>query len=125
MFDEIPSRDGWYVAKAKLKNDSFVDLLRNGAELDWKKPDFPVMLYPNQRWAKVFREMSYFDEQGYQVFRKPVAKYLCRDWNRQHAAEEHVVEFDLIFCVDVESDTNRSGQEKSRERLVHLDLKEG
>jgi hypothetical protein len=123
MFGEIPSKDGWYVANAKLKDGSHVDLLRAGAALDWSKPAFPAMLYPNHRWGKCFREMAYYDEMGYQVFRAPVAKYLCREWNMRHRPEKHVIEFEFVICFE-----NAIGHQKTsaadivRERLVYLDL---
>jgi hypothetical protein len=122
MFDNVPSKSGWYVAWAKLRDGSDVDLLRKGSTLDWTKPYFPASMYPNYRWRKCFREMAYTDEQGYQVFRAPVAEFLCRDWNRRNRPEKQVAEFDLIYCNEA-SDENRSlGQSPVRERLVHLDF---
>ncbi len=98
MFGEVPSNDGWYVAWAKLKDGSEVDLLRDGAPLSWERPALPTAAYPNHYWKKLFREMTYFDGQGYQVWREPVAKYLCRDWNRRHPIEKHVEQFGFYLC---------------------------
>jgi hypothetical protein len=124
MFDEIPSKNGWYVAAAKLNDGSEVDLLRRGATVDWSKPHFPAGLYPNHRWRKCFREMSYADELGYQVFRLPVAKFLCRDWNARNTAEKQIAEFDLIYCNERDAGAmNLSTVQSSlREQLVHLDF---
>lgn len=128
MFGEIPSMDGWYVARAKLRDGSVVDLLRNGAALDWKRPDFPARLYPNHLWQKLFREMCYFDDQGFQVYRAPVATYLCRNWNGGHPAEKQVAEFEFIFCVADKEHAH--GQPISspriyRRQLVRLDFTPG
>jgi hypothetical protein len=123
MFDTIPSKDGWYVARAKLKDGSEVDLLRQAAPVDWDRPDYPAGIYPNHRWRKLFREMAYEDELGFQVFRVPVAEFLCRDWNARHTAEKQIAEFDLNYC----SDSDVKARDMSglpiivRERLVHLD----
>jgi hypothetical protein len=123
MFDEIPSKNGWYVALAQLKDGSEVDLLRHGAPVDWDKPPFPAGLYPNHRWRKLFREMAYEDIKGYQVFRVPVAEFLCRDWNARNPAEKQVAEFYFIYCTL----SHAKAEDKSnlpityRERLVHLD----
>lgn len=124
MFDEAPSRNGWYVARATLNDGSEVDLLRHGAKVEWSKPEFPAALYPNFRWRKIFREMSYADELGYQVFRMPVARYLCRDWNARHPGPTQIAKFDLEFCS-----LQRAGsgeipnlQFTVRENLAHLAL---
>ena len=126
MFEDVPSKDGWYVARAKLTDGSEVDLCRRGAAVDWNRPTFPAGLYPNYRWRKLFREMAYEDEIGFQLFRAPVAEFLCRDWNARHPAEQQITEFDLIFCM--ESGAKSVGgsiiQTAVRERLVHLNLSE-
>ncbi|MFO1501578.1 MAG: HTTM domain-containing protein [Verrucomicrobiota bacterium] len=123
MFEDVPSRSGWYVARARLRDGSEVDLLRQGAVIDWSKPSFPAGLYPNHRWRKLFREMAYDDEKGYQVFRAPVAEFLCRNWNARHPAAQAVVECDLVYCMqsDVKQPGARNMQMTVRERLVHLE----
>jgi hypothetical protein len=123
MFDEAPSHNGWYVAWAKLRDGSEVDLLRRGASLDWNKPRYPAAVYPNYRWRKCFREMSYEDEQGYQVFRMPAARFLCRDWDARNSFEKQIAEFDLIYCLDRPTGAaDSSSQISPREQLVHLDF---
>ena len=123
MFESIPSKDGWYVACAKLNNGTEVDLLRHGAPVDWKKPEFPARLYPNHYWQKLFREMAYDDEQGFQLLRAPVADFLCRNWNERNTPEKQVAEFEFIYCtVDKAKAKELWPARILRERLVHLDL---
>jgi len=124
MFGEIPSHDGWYVARAQLKDGSQVDLLRRGAPLDWRRPAHPTRMFPNLYWQKLFREMTYFDEQGFQVWRAPVAEYLCRDWNARHPPEKRVEHFEFDFCTLDPVDTNTPPQTR-RSRLVRLDFQSG
>lgn len=121
MFGAIPSRDGWYLARAKLNDGSEVDLLRHGATLEWKKPNFPARVYPNYYWQKLFREMAFDDEQGFQLLRRPVAEYLCRDWNAHHSADKHIAEFEFIYCMADKSRAKTTGHIE-REQLLHLDL---
>lgn len=126
MFGEIPSMDGWYVARAKLRDGSLVDLLRHGAALDWKRPEFPARMYPNHFWHKLFREMTYFDDQGFQVYRAPVAQYLCRHWNARNPAAKEVAEFEFIFCVlDKEHAAATPVPRIFRRQLVRLDFTPG
>jgi hypothetical protein len=40
----FPQKNGWYVAVAKMKDGSEVDLLRHGAAVDWNKLPFPARL---------------------------------------------------------------------------------
>lgn len=99
MFGETPSRNGWFVARAKLADGSGVDLLRDGSPVDWNRPAFPATHYPNHRWRKLFREMSYTDDLGFQVFRRPVAGYLGRSWDAAHPGARQVRELALVFCT--------------------------
>lgn len=122
MFDEVPSKNGWYVAWAKLTDGSEVNLLQRDGTLSWTKPNYPAALYPSHRWRKVFREMAYEDILGYHVFRLPIAQYLCRNWNAHHGLSQQVAEFDLVFCTEQKVDApGKSNVEiTQRERLVHL-----
>ena len=123
MSESIPSKDGWYVAKAKLKDGSDVDLLRQGAAVDWKKPEFPARMYPNHFWQKLFREMAYDDEQGFQLLRAPVAEFLCRNWNARNTPEKQIADFEFIYCMVNKAEArNMSTPRIFREQLVHLDL---
>jgi hypothetical protein len=123
MFEAIPTKSGWYVGRARLHDGSEGDLLRHGAALDWNKPAFPVRLYPNRYWVKLFREMTYYDQQGFQVWRAPVAKYLCRQWNAHHPTDKQIVEFEFIFCMENKAEgVTSSGGRIFREQLVYLDL---
>jgi hypothetical protein len=123
MFESIPSKDGWYVARAKLNDGSDVDLLRQGAPVNWKKPEFPARLYPNHYWQKLFREMAYDDEQGFQLLRAPVAEFLCRNWNARNAPEKQVAEFEFIYCTLDKTEAKQLLPPRIvREQLVHLDM---
>ena len=100
MFEDTPSNDGWYVARAKLRDGSEVDLLKNGAPVDLNRPKDPAGLYPNHRWRKCFREMAYEDAKGFQVFRLPVSQFLCRRWNNQQPPEKQIAGFELIYNLE-------------------------
>jgi hypothetical protein len=122
MFAEAPSTNGWCVARATLTDGTQVDLLREGAPVDWSRPQDPGGIYPNTHWLKCFREMSFTDARGYQVFRQPVAEYLCREWNRSHAADKRIADFVLVLCAENRSHYGvGSSPATIRETLVHLD----
>lgn len=123
MFDETPSRDGWYVSIATLRNGATVDLLRDDAPIDWTRPDNPAALYPNHRWRKLFREMAYEDVIGYQIFREPVAEYLCRQWNQRQSPEKQIEQFEFYYCMEQKSQPTTQSQDITREKLTHLDFR--
>ncbi|MCA9167995.1 MAG: HTTM domain-containing protein [Planctomycetales bacterium] len=120
MFAESPSRSGWYVARAKLRNGDEVDLLRAGLPVTWERPRSALDVYPNHRWLKCFREMSYSDEMGFQVFRQPVAQYLGRNWNEHHVVAEQIASLDLIFCRNDDATMQTSAADISRESFARV-----
>ncbi|MCA9214327.1 MAG: HTTM domain-containing protein [Planctomycetales bacterium] len=121
MFGEAPSKDGWYVAQAVLSDGSKIDLLRDGEPVTWERPRNPAGIYRNHRWSKCFREMSYEDAIGYQVFRQPIAEYLCREWAKRHDAEKQISEFSLVFCQqETTIDEMSLGPRTRRDTLVLL-----
>jgi hypothetical protein len=119
MFEDVPSKDGWFIVRGKQVDGSEIDVLRDGAKIDWNRPDWPPGVYPNQNWQKLFREMAYDDELGYQVFRLPVATYLYRTWNARHPAEKQLIELDFIYCMEVR-DANTGEKKVYREQLVFV-----
>ena len=124
MFIAAPSKDGWYVSRATLMDGSRVDLLHGGAKVVWTRPDNPAGMYPNHRWSKCFREMSYDDDMGYQVFRQPIAEYLCRNWNQNHGQERNISEFELFFCMEHPDQTGITANPRIlRETIAHVDLR--
>jgi hypothetical protein len=68
--------------------------------------------------------MAYADELGYQVFRLPIARFLCRRWNAQHPPPRQVAEFDFIYSMETTPSIGPGLTRKSiaRERLATLDL---
>jgi hypothetical protein len=122
MFADAPSRNGWYVAKAVLADGTEVDLLREGAPPSWERPRNPAAIYPNERWRKILSGLSYGDVTGYDVFRRPVAEYLCREWDRGRPPEKRVADFALVFCMETSGQGSGPASMPRRVTLVRLDL---
>jgi len=95
MFAPLPKLDdGWYVIPAKLRGGAEVDLFRNGAPVDWAKPDPVVALYPNSYWQKYTENLWLRDFAQARLY---YARYLCRTWNAAHGGDEELRTFDIVY----------------------------
>ena len=69
--------------------------------------------------------MAYDDEEGFQLYRAPVAAFLCRQWNAHNPAEKQIAVFELIYCMaNKAKTTSLLSQQIFREPLIHLELSE-
>ncbi len=94
MYVVPPRNNGWYVAQARLRDGSMVDVLRGGAPVDYEKPKWIANTFPNQHWRYLFR---YLTDAGNERFRQGVADYLYRDWNARHGPDQQIVVLDLLY----------------------------
>lgn len=89
--------DGWPVLAARLANGREVDLFRNGAPVDFRKP-YPVSaIFKDSRWRKLLLALyrsNYTYEGPY------VAAYFCKKWNESHPKAEQVGSYNLWFMVE-------------------------
>ncbi|MEX0586221.1 MAG: HTTM domain-containing protein [Pirellulales bacterium] len=95
MFSQPAEVDGWYVARARLRDGTIVDLLRDGAPATEKKPERVSESFDNHRWRKWCQNLldPYYQER----FSAPLAEYLCRAWDERHDEAQHVVVLDLLY----------------------------
>jgi hypothetical protein len=114
MFDRPASRDGWCVLAARLANGRQVDLRQGGAPLRWDRPASIVDLSPNHRWRKYY--LNVLRERN-RPLRSLLCRFLARQWDRSHSAEEAVTAVDLYF---LEERTMPPGQPpRTAQRLLH------
>lgn len=86
--------DGWFVIPGKLKDGTWVDLFRDGAKLDFKKPSGNIPFHKNFRWYAYsinLRNKRYPEQLPNYV------KYLCRDWNSKHGREKRLERLIVYF----------------------------
>jgi hypothetical protein len=94
MFARPTTQNGWYVARATLRDGDTVDLLRSGEAASFEKPADLAARYPNHRWRKLFLNLSH---ERNELFRQGVADYLCRSWNERHEPPRQVVAMELVY----------------------------
>lgn len=87
MFGKPTRFDGWCIAAARLADGRTVDLLRQGALIDWDKPARVVNIHPNHRWRKYFGQLAREKKEKYYP---PLCQYLAREWDATHPAAEQV-----------------------------------
>jgi hypothetical protein len=89
-----PTSYGWYVVPGRLLDGSEVDLFRQGAPVDWSKPDAISNMYVNNRWRKYHLNLALKDYRGYRLY---YGKYLTRQWNARHRGDDRVSSFEIVF----------------------------
>ena len=90
MFSRTITCEKWMVFRAELANGDAVDIYRGGAPAVMEKPANLSGTYPNHRWRKL-NVLLCSTKWRWQRYRRPVAEYLCRQWNATHGPEEQVV----------------------------------
>jgi predicted DCC family thiol-disulfide oxidoreductase YuxK len=96
MFAPFPAKDdGWYVIPGTLRNGKAVDLFRQGKDVTFNKATYPSLEYKNHRWRK------YMELLRKRPALQPVyARYVCREWNRQHSGDQILEELEIVFVLE-------------------------
>ncbi len=97
--------DGWYVIPGILADGREVNLFKNGPKLSrlgffpvsYEKPSMLARMYPDQRWQKYLMNIA---EKENVEYRLGYGKYLCRTWNKEHARNEQLLTFKIIFVLE-------------------------
>ena len=89
----VLKEDGWYVLEG-ITNDSLqIDLNRNGADVDFNKPESVLALIDNDRWRK-FGE-AYMQESNAHL-RIHYCKYSINKWNAENPGKK-VKQLNVIY----------------------------
>lgn len=95
MFAPYPTKaSGWFIAEAKLKNGTSVDLMREDGKLSWDKPEKVDETFQNYRWRKYLTNMT---RNEYKKYRPFYGQYLCRTWNAKHPGNLSVESLEVFF----------------------------
>ncbi len=97
MFSPPLLDDGWYVIPGKLRDGTEVDLFKNGAPVDWSKPEYVYRTYKNTRWRKYLMNLWMASYSSHRLY---YGRYLCRDWNSRHPENKLLDQFDIDFMQE-------------------------
>lgn len=92
-----PSKDGWLMVVATLRDGSQVDLFRDGQPVDYSKPAHVADLYKNTRWSKYTSNLF---SRGGRKHRRPYATMFVRRWNAHHPESRWVRHIQLVQMVE-------------------------
>ena len=114
MFSPFPLKeDGWFVAAATLNDGRKVDLIADGAPLQWKEPPNLSTTFRDAQWQKYLLNLWPVENaphRGYYV------AYLARQWNEAHAPDQQLKTLDLIYMQQ----NNLEGFRKDKVKKVVL-----
>jgi hypothetical protein len=112
MFSPNPAHfDGWFIAAGTLANGKVVDLLRNGDPVRHQPPATIPWMGDDYRMAN-FRENV---RNQLRLLGADYGDWLCRSWNREHAGDERVEQFEFAW---MQVDLTPGG--RSEPRLIWL-----
>lgn len=97
MFAPFPSRaDGWMVFPGVLEDGREVDVLKDGAPVDWAKPA-QMSTHRNLRWHTYRWRIWEKDRAGHRLY---YGRYLCREWNARAEAGARLVRFEMVWMQE-------------------------
>ncbi len=98
MFAPAPYRaDGWFVIPAELANGDTVDIFKNGAPVNWERPERVAATYRNTRWSKYLRTIR---QPKYKTALKHYVRWLWRDWDKNHPSDQRLQKFQMFFVME-------------------------
>jgi hypothetical protein len=98
MFSHPPDADYRFVARARLRDGSVVDVLRGGAAVDTSDLERLSPAATNVRWMLLYIGLT---SDGHAVYAQDVAEYLRREWNRTHDDQRKVENLELLLLQHV------------------------
>jgi len=95
MFSPFPLKeDGWFLAPARLRDGSEVNLMQDGAPLRWKEPDNLSSTFRDPLWQKYLLNLWSPANSAHRAY---YAAYLVRQWNEHHDQKQRVKSVQLIY----------------------------
>jgi predicted DCC family thiol-disulfide oxidoreductase YuxK len=106
MFASAPKHNSWYVVAGTLKGGEVVDILRNGATVNWEHPDSVPALFPSYRWWKYFFALSNLrDGRSWDQY----VSYVCRAWGRSSHGSQTLESVRVVYLAEEILPNSQSG----------------
>lgn len=89
--------DGWFVMDGVTSGKEHIDINRDGAPTDLKKPQSVLQYIKDDRWRKYYENYTMPDNL---FMRNYLCKYLVKDWNQKHPGQP-IDTLNVIFMREV------------------------
>lgn len=93
----------WYVGKAQLANEQWVDIIQDGPVSYPRPRGRPALFQENFRWRLAFAKAN--KHKKHAAVRQAIAANLVAKWNAEHPQEERVVQLEIFKMSKVLSKT--------------------
>ena len=98
MFAPYPLKDsGWYVVQGSLRDGSRVDLVRDGAPVNWDKPALVSATFKNDRWRKYLINLW---AKANVAHRPLYARHLLGEWNSWNSGGRELECVEVYFMLE-------------------------
>ncbi len=104
MFGVPPTRNAWFVYRARLANGDVVDLLSGRAASEVRPTDM-VGTFPSHRFRKL--HLNFVEFKNLEETELALLEFYVRKWNREQDEEKQIVEADLICFMEMINDQYR------------------
>jgi hypothetical protein len=110
--------DGWFVMEGIKPDGTRVDVWNGGGEPRFEKPlDFTAG-YRNEQWIKFLFHMNRTTSDTDRAY---FARYLCRNWNENHAAVARVKVIEINYMLELTPPPGRPLPSAKRKLLLTYD----
>jgi hypothetical protein len=97
LFSSPPRNDGWFILVAYLADGERIDLLRGGAAISFKKPDYVLGDIPSRRWGKLLMQLK---RKEYKSHRSRFLDHYARVWNERAPCTRQIKRTELVFMPE-------------------------
>jgi hypothetical protein len=92
----VLKEDGWYILAGKSSDNSKIDLNRNGAAVDYTRPEKILSLIKDDRWRKFGENYA---NSLFAFIRPHYCNYLLRKWNEEHP-DNKISSLQIIYMTE-------------------------
>ena len=107
MFGTPPLQSPWFIYDAYLADKSHRDVFRD-QPVDYERPESVYRSINNHHWRKMHRNLTHPE---LVQFRKPLAEYALRQWNKTHQGDSRALYLRLTCKLDLIGPGVASGDE--------------
>lgn len=111
-----PSKSGWFVSVARQRGGREIDVWNGGRPVSWQEPELPSRTYRRERWRKFSDNII---SNQHRVIRPYFLRWLCTEWNDEHASDGRVTEITLYHLAQTAQFPDKGYGPISKDQVGH------